>query len=161
MGQRMREFRVTSCWFGKTVEEVERRRFVKLKRCVLEPAARGFKANPAADYSATQFQQQHKIQQQREIQQQPKFSSDANFTKKLEFLDAKQDRCTESFIMESRRVQQKSYANSRFRATRFSPAEFKDTCFTSDLCFVQVLCCTDISIVIWVYGIFRTLGYLV
>ncbi|KZV24078.1 kinesin-4 [Dorcoceras hygrometricum] len=37
----MLELRVTSCWFGKTVEEVERRRFVKLKRCVLEPAARG------------------------------------------------------------------------------------------------------------------------
>ncbi|KZV37506.1 hypothetical protein F511_43434 [Dorcoceras hygrometricum] len=37
----MRDFRVTSCWFGKTVKEVERRRFVKLKRCVLEPAARG------------------------------------------------------------------------------------------------------------------------
>ncbi|KZV24561.1 IQ-domain 19 [Dorcoceras hygrometricum] len=37
----MRELRVTSCGFGKTVEEVERRRFVKLKRCVLEPAARG------------------------------------------------------------------------------------------------------------------------
>ncbi|KZV23564.1 hypothetical protein F511_05118 [Dorcoceras hygrometricum] len=31
MDQQMREFRVTSCWFG--VEEVERRRFVKLKRC--------------------------------------------------------------------------------------------------------------------------------
>ncbi|KZV15570.1 hypothetical protein F511_16640 [Dorcoceras hygrometricum] len=28
-------------------------------------------------------------------------------------------------------------------------------------CFVQALFCTDISIVIWVYGIFRTLGYLV
>ncbi|KZV23476.1 hypothetical protein F511_16832 [Dorcoceras hygrometricum] len=41
MDQQMREFRVTSCWFGKTVEEVERRRFVKLKRCVFEPAARG------------------------------------------------------------------------------------------------------------------------
>ncbi|KZV56785.1 histidine kinase 2-like [Dorcoceras hygrometricum] len=41
MDQKMREFRVTSCWFWKTVEEVERRRFVKLKRCVLEPAARG------------------------------------------------------------------------------------------------------------------------
>ncbi|KZV51196.1 hypothetical protein F511_12599 [Dorcoceras hygrometricum] len=41
MDQQMREFRVTSCWFGKTVEEVERRRFDKLKRCVLEPAARG------------------------------------------------------------------------------------------------------------------------
>ncbi|KZV47973.1 hypothetical protein F511_20485 [Dorcoceras hygrometricum] len=37
----MRELRVTSCGFGKTVEEVERRRFVKLKRCILEPAARG------------------------------------------------------------------------------------------------------------------------
>ncbi|KZV45450.1 hypothetical protein F511_20623 [Dorcoceras hygrometricum] len=44
MDQQMREFRVTSCWFGKTVEEVERRRFVKLKRCVLEPASRGFLA---------------------------------------------------------------------------------------------------------------------
>ncbi|KZV33353.1 hypothetical protein F511_39565 [Dorcoceras hygrometricum] len=44
MDQQMREFRVTSCWFGKTVEEVERRRFVKLKSCVLEPAARGFLA---------------------------------------------------------------------------------------------------------------------
>ncbi|KZV44065.1 hypothetical protein F511_10736 [Dorcoceras hygrometricum] len=44
MDQQMREFRVTSCWFGKTVEEVERRHFVKLKRCVLEPAARGFLA---------------------------------------------------------------------------------------------------------------------
>ncbi|KZV28138.1 DNA/RNA polymerase superfamily protein [Dorcoceras hygrometricum] len=44
MDQQMREFRVTSCWFRKTVEEVERRRFVKLKRCVLEPAARGFLA---------------------------------------------------------------------------------------------------------------------
>ncbi|KZV55158.1 hypothetical protein F511_27507 [Dorcoceras hygrometricum] len=43
MDQQMREFRVTSCWFGKTVEEVERRRFVKLKRCVLEPAARGLR----------------------------------------------------------------------------------------------------------------------
>ncbi|KZV29304.1 hypothetical protein F511_08311 [Dorcoceras hygrometricum] len=40
----MRELRVTSCGFGKTVEEVERRRFVKLKRCVLELAARGFLA---------------------------------------------------------------------------------------------------------------------
>ncbi|KZV37520.1 hypothetical protein F511_09687 [Dorcoceras hygrometricum] len=37
----MRELRVTSCGFGKTVKEVERRRFVKLKRCVLEPPARG------------------------------------------------------------------------------------------------------------------------
>ncbi|KZV34561.1 hypothetical protein F511_27241 [Dorcoceras hygrometricum] len=43
--QQMREFRVTSCWFGKTVEEVERRRFVKLKRCVLEPAAEGIVSN--------------------------------------------------------------------------------------------------------------------
>ncbi|KZV14932.1 hypothetical protein F511_33910 [Dorcoceras hygrometricum] len=41
----MRELRVTSCWFGKTVEEVERRRFVKMKRCVLEPSARGFKTS--------------------------------------------------------------------------------------------------------------------
>ncbi|KZV40084.1 hypothetical protein F511_43275 [Dorcoceras hygrometricum] len=96
MDQQMREFRVTSCWFGKTVEEVERRRFVKLKRCILEPAARGFcckspagsvvefekkpavtnkefsswtcsKANPAADYLATQFQQQREIQQRRRL----------------------------------------------------------------------------------------------
>ncbi|KZV17460.1 hypothetical protein F511_42444 [Dorcoceras hygrometricum] len=34
----MREFRVTSCWFGKPVVEVERRRFIKLKRCVLSVA---------------------------------------------------------------------------------------------------------------------------
>ncbi|KZV40426.1 putative disease resistance protein [Dorcoceras hygrometricum] len=34
----MREFRVTSCWFGKPVVEVERRCFVKLKRCVLSIA---------------------------------------------------------------------------------------------------------------------------
>ncbi|KZV38130.1 myb family transcription factor [Dorcoceras hygrometricum] len=40
----MRELRVTSCGFGKTVEEVERRRFVKMKLCVLEQAARGFLA---------------------------------------------------------------------------------------------------------------------
>ncbi|KZV18946.1 hypothetical protein F511_28024 [Dorcoceras hygrometricum] len=40
----MRELRVTGCGFGKTVEEVERRHFVKLKRCVLEPVARGFLA---------------------------------------------------------------------------------------------------------------------
>ncbi|KZT76482.1 cysteine-rich receptor-like protein kinase 10 [Dorcoceras hygrometricum] len=31
----MREFRVTSCRFGKPVVEVERRRFVMLKRCIL------------------------------------------------------------------------------------------------------------------------------
>ncbi|KZV39056.1 hypothetical protein F511_25646 [Dorcoceras hygrometricum] len=63
----MRELRVTSCWFGKTVEEVEQRRFVKLKRCVLEPAARGFallKDNQQQRFSsdasaATQIQQQH------------------------------------------------------------------------------------------------------
>ncbi|KZV38341.1 hypothetical protein F511_22543 [Dorcoceras hygrometricum] len=39
----MRELRVTSCWLGKTVKEMERRRFVKLKRCVWEPAAKGFR----------------------------------------------------------------------------------------------------------------------
>ncbi|KZV29773.1 hypothetical protein F511_17616 [Dorcoceras hygrometricum] len=33
MDQQMREFRVTSCWFGKPFVEVKRRRFVKLKRC--------------------------------------------------------------------------------------------------------------------------------
>ncbi|KZV31149.1 hypothetical protein F511_28533 [Dorcoceras hygrometricum] len=88
MDQQMREFRVTSCWFGKTVEEVERRRFVKLKRCVLEPAARGFDANS----TATQLQQLA--------------FSDADFifsTKKLEFLDAKQDGCTGNFTTEIRK----------------------------------------------------------
>ncbi|KZV44028.1 DNA topoisomerase 1 [Dorcoceras hygrometricum] len=45
MDQQMHEFRVTSCCFGKTVEEVERRRFVKLKRYILEPAARGIVSN--------------------------------------------------------------------------------------------------------------------
>ncbi|KZV34685.1 hypothetical protein F511_21800 [Dorcoceras hygrometricum] len=88
----MRELRVTSCGFGKTVEEVERRRFVKLKRCVLEPAARGFywtvkpaltnkefsswtfsKANPTADDLAKQFQQRRKFNSNE------KFSSDAGF----------------------------------------------------------------------------------
>ncbi|KZV45509.1 hypothetical protein F511_08012 [Dorcoceras hygrometricum] len=44
---------------------------------------------------------------------------------------------------------------SRFRATRFSAEEKKRSLF------IQVLFCTDISVVIWVYGIFRTLGYLV
>ncbi|KZV20449.1 hypothetical protein F511_29880 [Dorcoceras hygrometricum] len=33
------------------------------------------------------------------------------------------------------------------------------TCFMSDLCSLKFG--TDISVVIWVYGIFRTLGYLV
>ncbi|KZV51305.1 hypothetical protein F511_17543 [Dorcoceras hygrometricum] len=32
MDQQVRDFRVTSCWFGKTVEEVERRRFVETLR---------------------------------------------------------------------------------------------------------------------------------
>ncbi|KZV24589.1 hypothetical protein F511_11826 [Dorcoceras hygrometricum] len=45
MDQQMREFRLTSCWFGKTVEEVERRRFVKLKRCVLESSSEGIVSN--------------------------------------------------------------------------------------------------------------------
>ncbi|KZV18670.1 hypothetical protein F511_40255 [Dorcoceras hygrometricum] len=167
MDQEMREFRVTSCWFGKTVEEVERRRFVKLKRCVLEPTARRFlaiarrcrlkksirqrfaftlkiqqmtcamiknqqiatgpvvefekksaltnkefsrwiisKANPAADDLAMQ-----------KFSSNAKFSSDADFifsTKKLEFLDAKQDCCTGNFTSESRR--DLSRVQGRFRA---------------------------------------------
>ncbi|KZV49347.1 hypothetical protein F511_09254 [Dorcoceras hygrometricum] len=58
MDQQMRKFRVTSWWFGKTVKEVERRRFVKLKRCVLEPATRGLRRDwfllvaTGADHSA-------------------------------------------------------------------------------------------------------------
>ncbi|KZV57354.1 hypothetical protein F511_37968 [Dorcoceras hygrometricum] len=64
----MRELRVTSCGFGKTVEEVERRRFVKLKHCVLEPAARGLSVVELEEKPAAT-----------RIQQQRKFSSDADF----------------------------------------------------------------------------------
>ncbi|KZV14933.1 hypothetical protein F511_33911 [Dorcoceras hygrometricum] len=82
----MRELRVTSCWFGKTVEELERRRFVKMKRCVLEPAARGLSVvalekKTSSDANPTAMQ----IQQQREIQQQRKFSSNAEFSSSAEF----------------------------------------------------------------------------
>ncbi|KZV37521.1 hypothetical protein F511_09688 [Dorcoceras hygrometricum] len=95
----MRELRVTSCGFGKTVKEVERRRFVKLKRCVLEPPARGFywtvkpaltnkefsswtfsKANPTADDLAKQLQQQRFSSNDQAVttQQRCKISNNAN-----------------------------------------------------------------------------------
>ncbi|KZV48166.1 hypothetical protein F511_25955 [Dorcoceras hygrometricum] len=53
----MRELRVTSCGFGKTVEEVERRRFVKLKRYVLEPAVRGLWYLKFSDIKTMSFEE--------------------------------------------------------------------------------------------------------
>ncbi|KZV49349.1 hypothetical protein F511_09256 [Dorcoceras hygrometricum] len=110
MDQQMRKFRVTSCWFGKTVKEVERRRFVKLKRCVLEPAARGLWYLKFSDSKTMSFEEVdttafllHAERFSRWIQQ--RFSSDANsaatqlqqlafsnadFVFSTEILDAKQ-----------------------------------------------------------------------
>ncbi|KZV42569.1 hypothetical protein F511_11870 [Dorcoceras hygrometricum] len=74
MDQQMREFRVTSCWFG--VEEVERRRFVNLTN--KEFSSWTFsKANPTADDLAKQFQQQRSSSDNSaamQNQQQRKFS---------------------------------------------------------------------------------------
>ncbi|KZV55828.1 nuclear transcription factor, X-box binding [Dorcoceras hygrometricum] len=198
----MREFRVTSCWCGKTVEEVERRRFVKLKRCVLEPSSEGIvsnalrlenqqsirqrfaftlkiqqiacamikpagshsylepaetsywtvkpaltnkefsswtfsKENPTADDLAKQFQQQRFSSNDQAVtnQQQRKFSRGDFFfsTKKLEYLDAKQDCCTGNFTSESRR--DLSRVQSRCRAVTIELRESEKQQFcTPKLC---------------------------
>ncbi|KZV54991.1 hypothetical protein F511_34581 [Dorcoceras hygrometricum] len=119
------------CWrawlLARKVEEVERRRFVKLKRCVLEPAARGFRWY--LKFSGSKMMSFEEVDTTA-FRLHAKDSAD-------DFLAA----VVRSFQISVR--------------PDFRPKNLKY------LCFVQVLSCTDISVVIWVYGIFRTLGYLV
>ncbi|KZV29166.1 hypothetical protein F511_38854 [Dorcoceras hygrometricum] len=82
---RMREFRVNSCWFGKPVVEVKRRRFDKSKRFVrvfrIEQAARDFCEKLARGLlianSAVVVELERKSAAT-QIQQRRKFSCDAN-----------------------------------------------------------------------------------